>query len=251
MEQFSELAEEHADSPYAETALFFAGRSALMQRTDQGVEKAITLWGEVVAREGPLKREAQLQQALAKRRQGKEDHALIQIETLLRDTPADRTEERFSLLTERGELLTLLARKDAKHLDAAMADFRSIIDDPAATRLRRARCGVLLAQCLQQSGKTSEALEVCNDVIESFLGGRGPVNPLSDGSAPTAGIVTPQEHTWFYRAGFMALDLLESRKEWSGAAALADRLAQTGGERASEATSRANRLRLEHFLWEK
>jgi hypothetical protein len=49
----------------------------------------------------------------------------------------------------------------------------------------------------------------------------------------------------------MALDLLESRKEWEGAATLADRLAKAGGERAPEAEQRATRLRLEHFLWDK
>jgi hypothetical protein len=207
------------------------------------VERAITLWEDVVAREGPLMREARLQQALAKRRQGKEEDALGQIDTLLRDTPLTRTEERFSLLTERGELYALMARKDPKNLDAAMADFRLVIGDPAASRVRRARCGVLLAQCLQQAGKTGESLEACHDVIESFLNASGvPVDP-----AP----ITPQGHTWFYRAGFMALDLLENRKEWAGAAALADRLAKAGGERAAEAAQRATKLRLEHFLWEK
>jgi tetratricopeptide (TPR) repeat protein len=243
MAQFMALAEEHGESPYAEVALFFAGRAAFMQGTEAGVEKAITLWEEVVAREGPLMREARLQQALAKRRQGKEEDALGQIETLLRDTPLTRTEERFSLLTERGELYALLARKDPKNLDAAMADFRTVISDPAATRLRRARCGVLLAQCLQQSGKTAESLEACYDVIESFFS--------AGGSPADESPVTPQGHTWFYRAGFMALDLLESKKEWAGAATLADRLAQAGGERASEAAQRATKLRLEHFLWNK
>jgi outer membrane protein assembly factor BamD (BamD/ComL family) len=241
MAEFEALAEEQADSPYAEVALFFAGRSALLQRTEAGVEKAISLWADVVSREGTMKREAQLQQALAKRRQGKEDDALGQIETLLRDTPEDRPEERFALLTERGELFALLSRKDPMHLEAAMADFRTVIADPASTRSRRARCGVLLAQCLQQAGKPSEALEACHDVIESCLAGSSSI------TTP----ITPQEHIWLYRAGFMAMDLLEGRKEWAGAAALGDRLARAGGERGPEAEQRASRLRLEHFLWDK
>lgn len=237
--QFEALAEEHADSPYAEVALFFAGRSAAMQRTEAGVEKAITLWLEVVNRNGPLKREAQLQQALSKRRQGKEDDALIVIEDLLSTAPPDRTEERFALLAERGELLTLLARKDPKHLDEAMTVFKDIIADPAASRFWRARAGVLLAQSHQQAARTAEALEACFDVIESSL--------TTSASKPT----TPSEFTWIYRAGFMALDLLEAKKEWMGAARLADRLAKAGGERSNEASQRATKLRLEHFLWEK
>lgn len=239
MAQFEALAEEHGDSPYAEVALFFAGRSAAMQRTDEGVERAITLWEEVVTRAGPLMREAQLQQALAKRRQGKEDDALLVIEDLISSTPPDRAEERFALLTERGELLALLARKDPKHLDEAAAVFTGILNDPAVTRLWRARSGVVLAQCLQQSGKTSEALEACFDVVDAGLSGT------------TAVPATPQEHTWLYRAGFMALDLLEAKKEWAAAAQLADRLATAGGERAAEARQRATGLRLGHFLWEK
>ena len=118
MAQFIALAEEHGESPYAEVALFFAGRAALMQGTEEGVEKAITLWEEVVAREGPLMREARLQQALAKRRQGKEEDALGQIETLLRDTPLTLTEERFSLLTERGELYEAKAQIQPAAIDA-------------------------------------------------------------------------------------------------------------------------------------
>jgi hypothetical protein len=152
------------------------------------------------------------------------------------------------LLTERGELYALLARKDPKNLDAAMADFRTVITDPASGRLRRARCGVLLAQCLQQSGRTAESLEACHEVIESYLSGSKISTP---GTSTDEAPITPQGHVWFYRAGFMALDLLEGRKEWEGAATLADRLAQAGGERAPEAEQRATRLRLEHFLWDK
>lgn len=236
--QFEALAEEHADSPYAEVALYFAGRAAALQRTEAGVEKAISLWLEVVNRDGPLKREAQLQQALAKRRQGKEEDALIVIEDLQSTALPDRTEERFTLLSERGELLTLLARKDPKHLDEAVSVFKEIIADPAASRFWRARAGVLLAQSHRQGGRAEEALEACSEVIETSL-------------PRTAISTTPAEFTWIYRAGFMALDLLESKEEWTGAAQLADRLAQAGGERSNEASQRATRLRLEHFLWDK
>lgn len=241
MAEFESLAEEHGDSPYAEVALFFAGRAAAMQRTEEGVEKAITLWLEVVNRDGPLKREAQLQQAMAKRRQGKEEDALIVVEDLLSTVASERAEERFALLIEMGELLSLLARKDPKHLNEAVEVFRGILTDARASRLWRARAGVMLAQCFQQSSRASEALEACFDVVESCLGAAG----------KQGGITTPQENTWLYRAGFLALDLLEAKQEWAGAAKLADRLAQVSGERSNEAAQRATKLRLEHFLWDK
>ena len=239
--EFEALAEEHGDSPYAEVALFFAGRAAAMQRTELGVEKAITLWLEVVNRDGPLKREAQLQQALAKRRQGKEEDALIVIEDLLSTVSAERPEERFALLVERGELLSLLTRKDPKHLEEAVTVFREILADQGASRLWRARAGVMLAQCFQQASRPSEALEACYDVIESCLGTSGQLRAVT----------TPQENTWLYRAGFLAVDLLEAKEEWTGAAKLADRLSQMSGERSAEAAQRATKLRLEHFLWDK
>ena len=63
--------------------------------------------------------------------------------------------------------------------------------------------------------------------------------------------LTPPDYLWLYRAGFFALDLLETKKEWSGAAKLADRLAQAGGERSDEAQKRATKIKTEHFIWDK
>lgn len=237
-EEFEALAEEHGDSPYAEVAMFFAGRAAMSQLTESGMEKAITLWEEVVSRNGPLTREAQHQQAVVKRRQGNHQDALLVIENLL-SSPVGDMEERLGLLTEKGELLTLLARNDPKHLGEAARVFAGIIQDDEASRLWRARAGVLLARCLRAGGKVEEALEACSEVMEQGL-------------APAPGSPTPpQEHLWLYRAGFLAMDMMEGRGEWTAAAHLADRLAKAGGERAAEARQRATRLRLEHFLWDK
>jgi hypothetical protein len=86
--------------------------------------------------------------------------------------------------------------------------------------------------------KPEEALEACYDVVESHL-------------ANATGSPTPAESVWLYRAGFAALDILERKKEWEAAAHLADRLANTSGDRAAEAKAYATRLRLEHFLWDK
>lgn len=237
--EFETLAEEHADSPYADVAIFFAGKAAMAQLTPAGLERAIGLWAELVARESPLAIEARRQQAVAKRRQGKEDEALSVIDALLSSKPAPEGDARFDLIMEKGELLVLLARKDPKNLDDAAAVFRSVVEDKNATRAWRQRAGILLAQCHQQAGRRSAALESCFDVLEAGL------------SPHTAMQLSPQDRVWIFRAGFMALDLLEGQKQWEAAARLADRLAKIGGERSDEAAQRAERLRLEHLIWEK
>ncbi|RBP40329.1 outer membrane lipoprotein YfiO [Roseimicrobium gellanilyticum] len=237
--EFETLAEEHADSPYADVAIFFAGKAAMAQLTPAGLERAIGLWAELVARESPLASEARRQQAVAKRRQGKEDEAMSVIDALLSSKPAPEGDARFDLIMEKGELLVLLARKDPKNLDDAAAVFRSVVEDKNATRAWRQRAGILLAQCHQQAGRRSAALEACFDVLEGGL------------SPHAAMQLSLQDRVWIFRAGFMAIELLEAQKQWEAAARLADRLAKIGGERSDEAAQRAERLRLEHLIWEK
>ena len=238
MAQFELLVEENTESPYAESALFFAGKSAMAQINAEGLDHAIELWSEVAQRNGPLANEARRQQALAKRREGKEGDALAVIESLLTAKNPPTGEERLSLLIEKGELLMLLAGQEPKGIDDAAAIFRQIQMDGKAPRAWRSRAGVLLSQCFERSGKVSEALEVCSDVVESSLAG----NSIA---------LTPTDYLWLYRAGFAALRMLEDRKQWDAAAKLADRLAKSGGDQAEEAKKHATRILTEHFIWDK
>ncbi|WP_166442755.1 tetratricopeptide repeat protein [Phragmitibacter flavus] len=234
--EFELVEQETPGSPFAEVALFFAGKSAMNLPTE-GAERALTLWAQVVEMKGPLAREAQRQQAAAKRRQGKESEALPVIDNLLlvKDLPV---EERHSLLLERGELLELLGRTDAKRLEEAQQVFEGVAEDVAAKRETRCRAWVMLARCYRQAGRNAEALEAYYKVVEACL------------DSVQADAMNPLEYQWFYRAGFAALDLMEEGRQWQAAADLADRMVAVGGERATEAESRATRIRLEHFLWE-
>jgi outer membrane protein assembly factor BamD (BamD/ComL family) len=238
MAQFELLVEENAESPFAEAALFFAGKSSMAQINAEGLDHAIELWGEVAQRGGPLAREAQRQQALAKRREGKESDALAVIETLLTAKTPPTGEERLSLLVEKSELLMLIAKQEPKGLEDALGILRQIMQDAKAPRAWRSRAGVLLEQCLERMGKVSEALEVCHDVVESSLSG----NSIA---------TTPTDFLWLYRAGFSALRILEEHKQWEAAAKLADRLAKTNGDQAEEAKKHATRILTEHFIWDK
>lgn len=237
--QFELVEDEHAESPFAEVAQFFAAKSAMSTLNAKDLDKALDLFSEVAQRGGPLTIEARRQQALIKRLQGKESDALIVIESLLTARPPPEGESLVSMLVEKGELLALQVREDPKKLEEAVNVFRSVTQYASVGRFWRLRGGVLLAQSLQRLGKTNEAIEACHDVLEACL------------SASLSQPLTRQEHIWLYRAGFMAIEILEGQKQWDSAARMADRLAQTSGERAKEAKDRATRIRLEHFLWDK
>ncbi len=237
--QFELVEDEHAESPFAEVAQFFAAKSAMSTLNAKDLDKALDLFKDVVIRGGPLAIEARRQQALIKRLQGNEADALIVIESLLTAKPPPEGDSLVSMLIEKGELLALQIRQDPKKLEEAATVFRSVTQYAAASRFWRIRAGVLLAQSLQRLGKSDEAIEACHDVLETCL------------AANLSQQLTLQEHTWLYRAGFMAIEILESQKQWDSAARIADRLAQTSGERAKEAKDRATRIRLEHFLWDK
>ena len=77
------------------------------------------------------------------------------------------------------------------------------------------------------------------------------VNLVRDGApaGPVAASPTA-EFDWFFRAGLAAIRLLQREGNWEAAVAVADRVAQSGGPRATEAARIADRLRLRHFIWE-
>ncbi|TDU73108.1 tetratricopeptide repeat protein [Prosthecobacter fusiformis] len=232
--EFELVAKDYASSPYADTALYFAGMAAISMMSDEGRETAINLWQELAERGGPLSIPARQQQAMAKRRAGQEPEALKLLDSLL--TEKDLSEDmRRSLLCERAEILMLLGKTDPAQLDKAVTTLREMLKENNLTYLWSARAGYTLAAVLKAAGRTTEALEACYDAVQAS-GYTGPSNPA--------------EHRWFYRAGFFGIELLEANKEWESAARLAEKLALSSGERATEAKELATRIRLEHFLWD-
>jgi len=232
--EFELVSKEAASSPYADTALYFAGVSALSMMSEEGREAAIDLWQELAERGGPLSIPARQQQAMALRRAGKETEALKLIDVLLGETNLAKNLRR-SLMCEKAEMLMLLGRTDAASLTAAIAVLQEVIRESDLPFEWRARAGYTLAVALQSVGQGTEALEACYDVVSA------------DGfTAPS----DPAEFRWYYRAGFFGIDLLEGTKQWEAAARLAEKLAISSGDRAAEAKERATKIRLEHFLWD-
>lgn len=232
--EFELVVKEYPGSSYTDTALYFAGLSALSMLSDEGREAAINLWQELAERGGPLSIPARQQQALAKRRAGQETQALNLLDSLLLEKKLPE-ETRRSLLCEKAEIHMLLGKTDSAHFNTAVTVLRELLKEDDLPLLWRLRGGYTLAVALQSASLPQEALEACYDVVQA---------------AGSLGPTTPAEARWYYRAGFFGIDLLESLKQWEPAARLAEKLAVTSGERAAEARERATKIRLEHFLWD-
>ena len=237
--QFGLLVKNNPDSPYAETALFFAGKAAMKLGSvgsNEWLNAAITSWDELAQREGPLAAAARQQQAIAKRRMGANDEALQLLNGLL-ENPETKGDQRNGILCDKAELLVSMGRVQPERFDEAVKLLRGMLQDKDLPFAWSARAGVLLALALKDQAHNTEALEACYDVVANGT------NFLSQPSTPT-------EYQWFYRAGFLAVDLLKDNQKWEAAAKMAEKLAQTGGERAKEAAEKATEIRLKHFLWD-
>jgi hypothetical protein len=232
--EFELVAKEFSSSPHADTALYFAGMSALSMMSDEGRETAISLWQELAERGGPLSVPARQQQAMAKRRAGQEAEALTLLDSLLSEKKLAK-DLRRSLVCDKAEILMVLGKSDITSLTSAIALLQEFLRDADLPFEWRARGGYTLAVALNSAGRDSEALEASYDVVQA-IGYAGPSEPA--------------EFRWYYRAGFFGIDLLERAKQWEPAARLAEKLAVTSGDRAAEAKERATKIRLEHFLWD-
>lgn len=229
--QFATLARENPDSPFAETALFLAGQSAIKSINPGAVDRALELFDQVAKREGPLKLFARQQQALVQSRIGKEAEAVTLYDLILgAQPPADRALH-FAALAGKGDNLLALGRKDPAQLEAAIAVFDSLATLEDVPPLWRSQALYKKAKALEQLGRVSEALAAFYDVLDVAA---------SDG----------REFLWFYKAGFEAARIFESQEQWKSAIGIYEKMARVEGPRAAEATQRAKQLRLEKFIWE-
>ncbi|MEM7143970.1 MAG: tetratricopeptide repeat protein [Verrucomicrobiota bacterium] len=235
LRHFLIVADQYSDSAYADDALFYAAKSAWLTGLPHRADEAIALWGRLVDEGGPLKLSAWLEQGLAKMELGKEADAIAVFDSILVSDPPPTGNLLHSILTSKGQSAFNLASTNASFLEEAVASFAQVVDDPAASTYWKNQAAVRMAKCHEKSGNSDEALKVYAAVIQA-------------GPAPT--IDEPPEFDWFYRAGFAAIRLLEAKEDWRSAVAVAERLSRSGGNRAQEAVALANKLRLEHFIWE-
>lgn len=232
--EFELVAQEYPDSPFAESALYFAAQSAMAMLTEEGRAAAMELWQDLYERRGPLASAALHQLAQARRLAGEEAEALKLFGLLLADVNL-RPDFRRQLTCEKAELLMLLGKTRPPYYEEAAATLRQLLEEKDLPYVWSARAGHTLATVYHAAGKSAEALAACYDVVQN---------------TPFGGPANPAEFRWYYRAGFLGIELMETARQWDSAARLAEKLAGSRGERATEAAERAAKIRLEHFIWD-
>lgn len=229
--QFELLVRHDSNGPYAEKALFFAAESAMASMGPTSLEHALTLFNEVVTKDGELKWAARNEQAVIERKLGKPQDALALYDEVLKGNA--KPGEKREALCGKGDIYFELGTSAPENYKRAIDAYDQLIADADAPPHWRNQALFKKGVSLDKLGNRIESLAIFYRVLES------------EGKPGR-----PREFFWFYKAGFNAARLLEDESKWDSAAAIYQKLAAAEGTRSDEAMARLKQLRLEHFLWE-
>lgn len=230
-EEFEILRKTAPTHPMAPEATYFAARAAY--RLGQRQEDARRLIEALVKEypDSPWVPEAWFLYGDILADRGKFQEALKAFEDLVKPVepgkPQPTPERILEAQGRRGQCLRQLKRNEE-----ALAAFKAILDSPKAdTALRN--------QALVEMGKTYEATGALTKALENYLA------PLYEKPFPS-GSPEGREFFWICRGGLEAERLLESQKDWRGAARVLRRLIETKLPCRAEAEERLRRLQAEH-----
>ena len=229
--QFELLAQQKADGPLAEKALFFAARSATSSMGAGSLDHALALLDQVVKLNGDMIWAARNEEAAIERRLGKNPEAQALYDEVLKNNakPAERREA----LCGKADIFYEMGASGAENYRHAIDLYAQLAAEPGAPAHWRNQAEFKKGKALEKLNDKSAALTTYYGVIEEGM--------RSD---------RQHEFFWFYKAGFNAAHLLEEANDWKSAVAVYRKLAAIGGTRSEEAKARLTQLRLEHFLWE-
>ena len=229
--EFTLLAQANPTGPYAEPALFLAGRAAMRTLNPGAIGRALGLFEQVAQQGGPLKLYARQQQASIQHSLGKESETIIIYENILSATPPPEPPLRFASLCGKADSQMALGRDNPAQMEAAIAVFDQLATQPNVTPEWRNQALYKKGRALEQLSRRAEAITAYYDVLDKSSG---------DG----------REFFWYYKAGFDAAHLFEQQSQWKSAIGIYEKIGRVEGPRAAEARARVSQLRLEKFIWE-
>jgi tetratricopeptide (TPR) repeat protein len=242
---FQRLTEEAPDSDLVPAAEFFAAKAAGQSLDPNEQNRAVGLWRELMDGGTPFASAARHELGLLQLRLDDVDGALGSFQAILDMQPPPDDDLRFAVLCDLGQAWFAksnanVAANSESEIDFtnAVAAFDQLLNSENASPAWKIQAAVRKAKCLALSERTEEALAIYQTI-------------LADRDQPIVGSSSVEAEEWYYRAGFAAIRVFESRSDWKEAVAVADRLARRGGVRSVEAGQLADRLRLEHFVWDR
>ena len=242
---FQRLTDEAPDSQLVPAARFFAAKAAGLSLDPKEQSRAVDLWRRILDNDERFASASRHELGLLLLRLDDVDAALASFRTILFMQPPPEDELRFAVLCDLGQAWFAKANAEVAadtetklDFSNAIAAFDQLLLAEKASPAWKIQAAVRKAKCLELSGRTQEALAI----YQSILTAR---------DQATVGSSSQLAEEWYYRAGFAAVRVYEGRKEWRQAVSVADRLARRGGLRSVEAGRLADRLRLEHFVWDR
>lgn len=235
-EYFALVASQFQDSPYTDTARFFDAASS------PPGEEAIAKWQRLIAADGAFTVEARHELGLLYLSIDRFADARLELDWLIENLAAEEP-LRFAAMADLGAvsyLEALAENKDTAKLEGAANIFAALSGNAAAPAFWRYNAAVRRGKCLEALDRNAIALEIYRSIVDERN---------TDFSSPADGLPL-RETEWVFRAGFAAIDILSAEKNWPAAISVADALSDKSGPRAIEATRLAERLRLQHWVWE-
>jgi len=227
--ELESLARKFPDSPLEEPALFLAAQATARLLTSAAASEAMLLFEEVASANGPLALRARFEQALLHNAQGRPKEAVVILDRILASKPDAET--KASAQIEKGKTLYAVGASDPESFRSAIAVWKQLADDPAATPAARNQALARMGAAYEKLGDNSAAVACYYDTLKT-----------PQGKVP--------EFFWFYKAGFAAARILEASQKWNEAVRIYEMMGAAEGPRSEEAKDRINKIRLENFLWD-
>lgn len=229
--RLEQLAGEYPAAAEAQQAWFLAGMASARLVQEDAIEQALLHFEEAAKAENELGWRARFEQALLLSARGAPKEALVLLDRVIDSTtePGLRSAARI----EKGDTLfsqAQTASDKAGALENAVGVWQDLAADTETPLPWREQALVKAGAALEESGQSREALQNYYRVVLGRESAGG-------------------EDFWFFKAGFEAARILEGQEAWQEAIRVYERLGGMGGVRGEEALARANRLRLEKFLW--
>ncbi len=229
--QFEEAGNRTSDPSRRQSALFLAARAAAGSMSPEEIDAAIYTLLETVAAEkkGDLALQARWEQAMLQSARHRPEESVKLLDSLIASTSDTRL--RFAARLKKGDALLEWSRTQPERAAEAIKEWRAIAESPDVLPAERNEALTHAAAASEQAGDMDGALAAYYEVL-------------------TAPRDRQPEYFWYYKAGFAAAQLLDSKKRYKEEAAIYEKLAAVPGPRADEAREKVKRLRLENFIWE-